>query len=1040
MTKRRKIITVILAIMCFLVAALAAVVLLAPRILSSDSVKSRMLARINSAPGVNLQIDRLALRWFAESRIEGIVFENDAGIKAEVESIVVPRGLKPFAGRRIDFGEITISRPQLTVSVLEAPLQDAAPAGKPVAGRKPVAGEKAEKPAPAVAKAKARPAADAAVKLPVDLKGSVKVRNASVMVVRGSSTERVLENIEIEIAFKWLENPVAVQFSATQGSGSINAALSIGGFPERTIEPDKIKSSVLLKLDKLELGPLTRMAGAIQAMPEIDGMLSADVRATAEGVSKAELNASVKGQDILVKTSGKFRPKPLALLEMRTDLAVNGKSVEIEAATIESSAGRIAASGSLVDQGGSMPAGRITANADINIAMLAQIIPEILKVREDLEFTGGALTANATIDSDGISMAVSGKAELKGLSGVSAGRPGTLAKPVSATFSAQLSGKDVILNELKVDSSFAGISAAGDMSAMTAAFSADIAAGIAELGKFLSIKKADAAGQLNGKLWASKLQDREAWQVGLQMNGQGVTTAGKPGHKLSLGSLKSSAALVFHKDLEGGRKGITDFTADINAAPLSANIVLPRLVLPDGGQAYPEIGACRISADTDLRKLASMLSGAGYIPAGRNIGGTVTVNANAALKSGSAQLEMQAAGKAVEFASGAFAAKEPEVKLSLKASHSLGEDAMAIEKLDLESATLSAVLSGRIAAVKTDKDADIEGVYTCDYARLGEILSAATAKDIRMAGKREEKIHVKGKLGLSDKNALLAGIIASAGVSLEKLGLFGMEMRDTKFSVNVGQGVASAMIKTECNDGKVELNPRVAIAGSAMALGLPDDARVLQGVGLTDEMVNEILARVHPLLRNCAAAGGRIDMTIARCNVPLDESALKAMTMSGRLDLHDVVLTPEGLIKQLLELARLEQRSVVLENESISFEVKDGRVETSPLKLGGGSSVITIAGSVGLDGKLNYSADTPVTEKMVGAEVFPYLKGASIKVPIRGTAMKPEISVAEFNQALASLVSEAGKKVIKEKGAEEIDKLIKEKGGKLLDGLLKKQQ
>lgn len=1037
MTKKRiMLIMIFLALTCF---AAFLLVLAAPRIISGNAVKSRILAAVNRAPGVDLEVDKVALRWFAESRIEGLVFSNEAGFKTEIESIIQTKGLRSFAGRRIDFGEIIINRPEFTLARRET--GSAGPVATP--GEQPP--EDSEQPAggaPGAARTppESGPAEYAGIRLPFDLKGSIKVRNASVRIVNEGRIESVLENMELDAVFKWLENPVALQFSATQDGGSINAALSIGGFPERTVVLDKIRSSLQLKLNGLQLGPVSRTAGAInRELPEVEGSLSADLRASTEGISKALLKVSIKGQDILVKTSGRFKPQPLDLVEITADLAADGGNMEIKTAKIESSAGRITAEGSLRDQGKEMPAGLIAARADIDIAMLAGIIPELLKVREDLEFTGGKLTAATVLDSDGTVMTVSGNADLNGLSGISAGNPGVLARPISAVFNAQVTDGNVVLKELRFDSSFAGIRAAGDMKALTASFSADIAVCMAELGQFLSIGRPDAAGQLNGTLSVDRLKDREAWQVALQVSGRGMAAAGAADRRLELGSLTSDASLVFHNDSASGRKGITDFRAGMKSDQLTVSIRLPGLDLPGGSRAYPEISACSISAELDLKNLAALLSGAGYLPEGAGMGGSLAVNAGASLKEGTAAVEVQASGKTVEFSSGIVRTVEPAVKLSLKAKHSLIEDRLVIEKLDIDSQTLSALLSGSITSVKTDKDCVMEGVFTCDYARLGSILSAATGKDIEMSGKREEKISISGRLGSSDKTVLFAGINGGAGIFLDKLRLFGMDMRDMDFRVSIGQGIAAAEVKTQFNEGKVELNPRLSAAGSVLTLTLPDESRVLQGVKLTDDMINEMIALMHPLLRNCAAAGGKIDMTISRCSIPLDKSMRKEMSLTGRLEMHDVVLAPEGLIKQLMDVARLEVRNVSLENDSVSFTVRDGRIETSPLKLGGGSSVITISGSVGIDGRLDYSADAPVTEKMVGADIFPYLKGSFIKIPIKGSASKPEINVAEFNQNLGNLVEDAGRKLIKEKGTQEIDKFLKEKGGRLLEGLLRKQ-
>jgi hypothetical protein len=89
--------------------------------------------------------------------------------------------------------------------------------------------------------------------------------------------------------------------------------------------------------------------------------------------------------------------------------------------------------------------------------------------------------------------------------------------------------------------------------------------------------------------------------------------------------------------------------------------------------------------------------------------------------------------------------------------------------------------------------------------------------------------------------------------------------------------------------------------------------------------------------------------------------------------------------------------------------------------------VITFSGWVGLDGKLSYVAEVPVTEKMVGTNYFKYVRNVRLKLPIGGTVDRPVLGRQQLKQASADLI----KDIVIEAGT---DALV-EAAGKALEDL-----
>jgi len=167
---------------------------------------------------------------------------------------------------------------------------------------------------------------------------------------------------------------------------------------------------------------------------------------------------------------------------------------------------------------------------------------------------------------------------------------------------------------------------------------------------------------------------------------------------------------------------------------------------------------------------------------------------------------------------------------------------------------------------------------------------------------------------------------------------------------------------------------------------------------------------------------GQMDLMLKNCYAPVDSKLKNKINIKGEFTLKNVMLEPGGVLKELLNVSGYKSKPVSITNEVVSFVCRDGRIESTPLKLGNRDYQLNLAGYVTLDGMMKYTAQVPVSEKMVGKDAIKYLHDVIIKVPIEGPVAKPRISVDAIKKATAGLVKDAAKNVIKEEGG----KLLKE--------------
>ena len=222
------------------------------------------------------------------------------------------------------------------------------------------------------------------------------------------------------------------------------------------------------------------------------------------------------------------------------------------------------------------------------------------------------------------------------------------------------------------------------------------------------------------------------------------------------------------------------------------------------------------------------------------------------------------------------------------------------------------------------------------------------------------------------------------------------------------------------------MQPEIDFNAETVAVVLRNPTNLLSGVQLTDELSNEMLAKLHPLFKNSYDVTGVLSMGMREFVWPLDPALRPQARFSGALQFQNLKMAAHGLLEKLLETAKVRERSVELGTRELDFRCENDRVTCSPVSIHVDKTEITLTGSMGLDQTLDYVAQIPLTREMVGGDAAQYLDGTTIRVPIRGTASKPELNSKALSDAAGDLIKQAAKKA------------LQDEAGKLLEGLFKR--
>lgn len=197
----------------------------------------------------------------------------------------------------------------------------------------------------------------------------------------------------------------------------------------------------------------------------------------------------------------------------------------------------------------------------------------------------------------------------------------------------------------------------------------------------------------------------------------------------------------------------------------------------------------------------------------------------------------------------------------------------------------------------------------------------------------------------------------------------------------------------------------------------------------------EMLKAMAPIAERCS---GRIsaDFTInGRLDAQMNP-VLNTLTGSGSLKTGNVVLTNFEPVSQMADVLKMPQyKQLSLNDVSLIFSFRDGRVAMEPFQANLSGSKATIKGSHGFDQTINYTVNLSIPKAQLGTQAIGVMNGmltsagkvsgssytipdpVDVKILIGGTVTKPVVKTGLKDAALsiAETVQEEVKAVVEEK-------------------------
>ena len=357
------------------------------------------------------------------------------------------------------------------------------------------------------------------------------------------------------------------------------------------------------------------------------------------------------------------------------------------------------------------------------------------------------------------------------------------------------------------------------------------------------------------------------------------------------------------------------------------------------------------------------------------------------------------------------------------------ESRVDIGRLEIASPDFALAGSGEIDDVRDRCVVDFRGRVDYDLNRWLDSLDESVREHVRIEGLETRQLVVRGPLVSVAEDirevAVLGGEAAvdpleiRADIGWRDAEVYGVRSETGLVSALVQDGeVALQPADVTVSGGRWHAGPRIRMHVTPVTIVLSGDP-VLEHVQFSEEMCRTWCRYLSPMLADSTDIDGRFSLGISEMQMPLDR--VSDGDIRGTFTIHSAKVGPGplarrvvGVVGQIGSLIRrragggfeLTGEWMLIDDQDVDFELKDGRVHHSRLDVRIGELVVSSRGSVGLDETLAMTIAIHLPERW--KELGPFLSsiaGDVIEIGVAGTLDNPRIDarpLKEFGRRAAT--------------------------------------
>lgn len=1028
-----------LRLLLFLLLPLLVVVGALPTIFSAEGGRRWALERINAAVPGELSFASWRLGWLRAPELTEFAYAQD-GVQVKAKRVRFDRGLlRLLPIGTLNLGEVTLEEGRVEVSWL------------PQAERVP------EK------KGKSKESKGGFFLPIVDVAAKLKVVQGRVGVSGATREEFLLEQIDGEVALSSWRKPIAVQTRAALGGGQVALEGSVHSlrdlFTERREKEAEKLALTLEDVDVTAFRPL--LSNYAEAPTILGGKLEGTLSALLNGKELGEVEGGLAVAQLELATSeGKrVRCGDIALL---ANFNYDKQSVNVTKFEVNSPWLRAQVLGRLQEaKERGRWTGAINGRATIGLAAVARDFGALMGLAPELQVDGGELRLNVEVSGGAKSLRLQTDAVAAGLALRVEGKPFELKPAPSLECKMELPYAGVPEFEVfHLKAPFLDFYGKGRYDATQIKVEADLTRFARDARKIVK-----SLPPMVGLIYLDVASRRDkavaAFNCFAKLTDVAVELAPRQMMIVPQGSFKFDGKVPIKE--EQPQREVREAVYELKLPNGRAAGSWQRLKMGEGTSL--ELRKFVLNSDLELGSLRRLLGGFIPVDLQRQLAdwqGRAVVNATAEAVGGALKAHLNAAGleivgkvddgvwrvpdarfegtlaratvdqpltvdlrgqgSAMQERAGTVVFAEPAVGVVLKCAVAADGDGVEFTQLDLLTSVAEVEARGSLSDPGHSKRLKLGGKLKVDMVGVSHLLAMYGVDHFRFTGKEARTFSFNAPLAgglasiLAEGEAVVPVFIAS-GKGL------GLEAGAADLRLELGRGILAVAYEPSLNGGRLRLGPRIAVGGKGgWVCEVPARTRLLDGVKITQEMVDTWLANMNPLFYGAKILDGAV--TLEARGFRYDPRVEPERGLFADLDvrLDNLKLEHGSVMLELLSKIKVNQRLYEVKELPAHVVVRSGAVAVDPVRMFFDRQPVVLGGSVTFDGKINYLIEVPVTEQMVGKAAGGMLKGATIKIPVTGTVDHPRLDT----RALLKMIGGALGESIKEQTIDRVSNFLEQ--------------
>ena len=351
------------------------------------------------------------------------------------------------------------------------------------------------------------------------------------------------------------------------------------------------------------------------------------------------------------------------------------------------------------------------------------------------------------------------------------------------------------------------------------------------------------------------------------------------------------------------------------------------------------------------------------------------------------------------------------VDLDIQATYSGPTDDIQIHQLYAQVDETEVQVAGEVTQLSGPQNLNMQGRIQSPAETFVNLLPPELKENVSFTDLQLGEISIKGPLRPNPNQPWNLKFEISTVAAWKEATAYGLKSMDGQVRITLtGTDVKLEPVSLPVSQGHIRALPSFDLSTKSPTVVI-EKKLMLDNVALTEEVCRDWMQFVSPLLSQATATEGTFSLIPEAARFELN--SIEKSEMSGTLQIHQGRVRPgpmaDDLLASISQIAVLNgtrlanaDNAVLLsvDDQSIPYQVHDGRVYHADFNFMVGNLKLTSQGSVGFDKSLDVLVSMPFPEKWTNrGPILNALQGESLDFHLVGTLDQPKLNARPLRES-----------------------------------------